>query len=372
MRIGKGRPELAKVDQSSIATTMAIVGDAATPTTLKQQFEPTNARRRELGGMATSTGYVAIKAKENWVNRHKDDNPARAYKFNGQFDVLRRLFEMKGSIATHGIRMCLNKLRDFEGYAGVGGAMRFITEFKKSVLFTTMANQLKATMNKTQSSQASQEVEDDATILTKHDPKMTKLVEVLHEHFETFDKNKSETRAIVFSQWRESVTQIVTVLNSNALLKPKAFVGQASTVGKADGAIHKGMNQEEQQDAIKQFRTGKYNVLVCTSIGEEGLDIGEVDLIVNVDSLSSSVRTTQRAGRTGRKRDGRVVFLISEGPERKRYDESKKKAIKMNEQMKNMARHYQFPSQQYSLFPNGVKAREVQETISISQDFRSR
>ena len=38
MRIGKGRPELAKVDQSSIATTMAIVGDAATPTTLKKLF----------------------------------------------------------------------------------------------------------------------------------------------------------------------------------------------------------------------------------------------------------------------------------------------------------------------------------------------
>ena len=49
------------------------------------------------------------------------------------------------------------------------------------------------------------------------------------------------------------------------------------------------------------------------------MDIGEVDLIVNFDCLSSPIRMIQRVGRTGRKREGRVVTLVSEGQEEKTY-----------------------------------------------------
>lgn len=50
---------------------------------------------------------------------------------------------------------------------------------------------------------------------------------------------------------------------------------------------------------MKDFREGKYNVLVATCIAEEGLDIGGVDLVVNFDTVTSAVRMVQRAGRTG-------------------------------------------------------------------------
>ena len=49
------------------------------------------------------------------------------------------------------------------------------------------------------------------------------------------------------------------------------------------------------------------------------VDIGEVDLIVNFDCLSSPIRTIQRVGRTGRKREGRVVTLVAEGHEERTY-----------------------------------------------------
>ena len=49
-------------------------------------------------------------------------------------------------------------------------------------------------------------------------------------------------------------------------------------------------------------------MLVATSIVEEGIDIGEVDLIVCYDVSASAVRQTQRFGRTGRKNAGRVVM----------------------------------------------------------------
>lgn len=57
---------------------------------------------------------------------------------------------------------------------------------------------------------------------------------------------------------------------------------------------------------VKAFFAGEFNCLVATCIGEEGLDIGEVDLIVSFDALSSPVRMVQRMGRTGRKRAGKA------------------------------------------------------------------
>ena len=66
---------------------------------------------------------------------------------------------------------------------------------------------------------------------------------------------------------------------------------------------------------MKAFREGGYNTLVSTCVGEEGLDIGDVDLIICFDAHKSPIRLIQRMGRTGRKREGRVVMLVTEGKE---------------------------------------------------------
>ena len=66
---------------------------------------------------------------------------------------------------------------------------------------------------------------------------------------------------------------------------------------------------------MQQFREGGYNTLVSTCVGEEGLDIGDVDLIVCFDAHKSPIRLVQRMGRTGRKRKGRIIMLLTEGRE---------------------------------------------------------
>lgn len=67
---------------------------------------------------------------------------------------------------------------------------------------------------------------------------------------------------------------------------------------------------------MKSFREGHCNILLSTSIGEEGLDVGEVDLIVCFDiSNKSPIRMVQRMGRTGRKKEGSVIVLVTEGKE---------------------------------------------------------
>jgi Fanconi anemia group M protein len=64
---------------------------------------------------------------------------------------------------------------------------------------------------------------------------------------------------------------------------------------------------------LKAFREGACNVLVATSIGEEGLDIPECGLVVFYEPAVSGIRYIQRRGRTGRRLPGKVVILLAEG-----------------------------------------------------------
>jgi Fanconi anemia group M protein len=54
-------------------------------------------------------------------------------------------------------------------------------------------------------------------------------------------------------------------------------------------------------------------VLVSSSIGEEGLHVPDVDLVVFYEAVPSEIRSIQRKGRTGRTRPGRVIILLAEG-----------------------------------------------------------
>lgn len=112
------------------------------------------------------------------------------------------------------------------------------------------------------------------------------------------------------------------------LIRPAAFVGQSRTAsaiagGTDAGAV--GMDQAEQQRVLAAFRAGEFNVLVATSVAEEGLDIGQVDLLVCFDAVSSPIRLVQRFGRTGRRRDGTCVLLLTETEERQ-YEATRRRA----------------------------------------------
>ncbi|TKS86701.1 Fanconi anemia group M protein [Collichthys lucidus] len=122
------------------------------------------------------------------------------------------------------------------------------------------------------------------------------------------------TRVMIFSSFRESVQEIAAMLNRHApLIRVMTFMGQASA-----GKGVKGFTQKEQLEVVHRFRQGGFNTLVSTCVGEEGLDIGEVDLIVCFDAQKNPIRLVQRMGRTGRKRQGRIVVILAEGREERK------------------------------------------------------
>lgn len=82
------------------------------------------------------------------------------------------------------------------------------------------------------------------------------------------------------------------------------------------------MTQNAQKRVLQDFRQGQFNTLVATCIAEEGLDIPEVQLIVCFDGAASPLRDTQRMGRTGRHETGRVVYLLNQGKEQRKFDKN--------------------------------------------------
>lgn len=111
-------------------------------------------------------------------------------------------------------------------------------------------------------------------------------------------------RVIVFTESRDTAETLTEFLSNH--FSTRKFVGQNDTEGS------EGMTQTEQQETLDAFRAGEFDVLVSTSVAEEGLDVPEVDLVLFYEPVPKGIRSIQRKGRTGRGRDGHVVVLLAE------------------------------------------------------------
>ena len=119
-------------------------------------------------------------------------------------------------------------------------------------------------------------------------------------------RRNSDSRIIVFATFRDTVAAVEKSLDKLDGARPIQFVGQSSRAGR------EGLTPKQQIERLDKFRSGSANVLVATSVGEEGLDIPSADLVIFYEPVSSEIRTIQRRGRTGRHREGEVVVLIAE------------------------------------------------------------
>ena len=137
-------------------------------------------------------------------------------------------------------------------------------------------------------------------------------------------KRDSKSRIIVFANYRDTIASLETSLEGLKGITPIRFVGQSSR------GSRKGLSGREQVRRLDEFRNGNANVLLATSIGEEGLDIPSADLVIFYEPVSSEIRTIQRRGRTGRKRLGEVIVLIAEGT---RDEGAKAAALRREENM---------------------------------------
>jgi Fanconi anemia group M protein len=153
-------------------------------------------------------------------------------------------------------------------------------------------------------------------------PKMNKIKEIILSQ----QIDNPNFKAIVFSQFRTTTGAIAACLN-RAGIPSAQFVGQKKTSTTFGDA---GSNQKEQKQIIDDFKQGKIKVLAATSIGEEGLDIPEVNAVIFYEPVPSAIRKIQRAGRTARLMKGSLYILVAAGTRDEAYYYS---SIKKEEKM---------------------------------------
>ncbi len=113
--------------------------------------------------------------------------------------------------------------------------------------------------------------------------------------------NSVPGKALIFTSYRDSVDVIFNKLTEMGITAG-ILIGKSGETG---------LKQKKQIQTVHDFRDGLFRVLVATRVGEEGLDISEVNQVIFYDNVPSSIRYVQRRGRTGRKDTGKLVVLIA-------------------------------------------------------------
>jgi Fanconi anemia group M protein len=159
-------------------------------------------------------------------------------------------------------------------------------------------------------------------------PKPAAVKKILHEQLEV----DPQSRIMVFTNYRDTATSLLQFLKDDPAIRAVRFVGQSSR------EHDEGLSQKKQAEILAKFRAGDFNVLIATSVGEEGIDIPATDMVLFYEPVPSEIRSIQRKGRTGRARAGRVVVLMAKGTRDEAYYWiSDRKEKTMNRQIRDMS-----------------------------------
>ncbi|XP_068119157.1 ATP-dependent RNA helicase DHX58 [Hyperolius riggenbachi] len=184
-------------------------------------------------------------------------------------------------------------------------------------------------------------------------PKLKKLEEILKDHFQV----ASGSRGIIFTRTRQTTHALHEWITNNGMLKD-LNIKTAPLTGAGYSNQTKHMTQNQQQEVIKKFREGSLNLLISTSVAEEGLDIPECNIVVRYGLMTNEISMMQARGRA-RDKDSCYSFLAKYGGKESRREKTNefledlmKRAI---EQVQNL------PDREYCREINKLQTESVTE-----------
>jgi len=131
------------------------------------------------------------------------------------------------------------------------------------------------------------------------DEKLEKLQEII---------KVSASQVLIFVAYRDTVEKILRYLKEVFPEKTiEKFIGQSNKLG------DKGMSQRTQQSILAKYKKAEIDIIVATSIAEQGLDFPSVGRVIFYEPITDPTRAVQRSGRTGRKAPGIINVLYYSG-----------------------------------------------------------
>ena len=164
-------------------------------------------------------------------------------------------------------------------------------------------------------------------------PKLEKLKSLLLNEFE----KSSKAKGIVFMKTREFTRALINWINSDDDLsdkvKPMRLVGSGAEMKDQ-------MTKANQLQAIQSFGEGDCNLLVATTIGEEGLDIPECNLVIRYETVTSEIGEVQARGRARvRLQSSRFVEIVTRGSPNEAHAKTNKHREKLMNAASEAVRH---------------------------------
>ncbi|NWJ00985.1 IFIH1 protein, partial [Crypturellus undulatus] len=136
------------------------------------------------------------------------------------------------------------------------------------------------------------------------------LTELRNTLMEQFTKT-AEARGIIFTKTRQSAYALFQWIKDN---KKFAEVGIKAQylIGAGHNSETTPMTQNEQREVIETFRDGRVNLLIATTVAEEGLDIKECNIVIRYGLVTNEIAMVQARGRA-RADESTYVLVASSG-----------------------------------------------------------
>ena len=135
-------------------------------------------------------------------------------------------------------------------------------------------------------------------------PLLMNMMETLRDTFQ----EKPASQAILFIHTKKHAYSMRNwVLEHPELqgLKPDVITGHTRETGS-------GMTQVEQEEVMDRFRKGQNNLLIATSVAEEGLDVSECNLVIRFQHVSNEIAQAQTEGRARAENSQMITILSSD------------------------------------------------------------
>jgi ATP-dependent RNA helicase DeaD len=155
----------------------------------------------------------------------------------------------------------------------------------------------------------------DITKTYQNDAKLVKVVKkeltvknIDQSYFDVRSKYKTELLSRLLDMYKPHLTMVFC----NTKRKVDELVSELQEGGYLAEGLHGDLKQQQRDRVMEAFREGKAEILVATDVAARGIDVNDVDMVVNYDFPQENEYYVHRIGRTGRAgKKGKAFTFVS-------------------------------------------------------------
>lgn len=137
------------------------------------------------------------------------------------------------------------------------------------------------------------------------------LIKELKKHID-----RGSSQIIVLAERKITVWYLCDLINDIMIAEGRDDIRTGKLIGKTSGGgVYQTMkmNDKQQREIIEKFKNQEFNILIATTIIEEGLDIPSCDLVIRFDGISQNLRSYVQSKGRARDQNSKFIVMVNRG-----------------------------------------------------------